>query len=42
MDKQKALIEAAALKAGSEVYFLRSENEITAEMQDAEIIYGFE
>ena len=40
-DKQKAMIEAAALKTGAQVYFLKSENEITAEMQDAEIIYGF-
>ena len=40
-DKQKALIKATADKTGSEVHFLGSENEITADLQDAEIIYGF-
>ena len=40
-DKQKDIIKAAAEKTGSEVYFLVSENEITEDLQDAEIVYGF-
>lgn len=40
-DKQKETIMSAAAKAGAEVYFLQSENEITSDLQDAEIVYGF-
>ena len=40
-DEQKEMIKVAADKTGSEVHFLISENEITEELQDAEIIYGF-
>ena len=40
-DKQKEMIRAAADKTGSEVYFLNSEKEITEDLQDAEIVYGF-
>ena len=40
-DKQKEMIKAVADKTGSEVRFLLSENEITEDLQDAEIVYGF-
>lgn len=40
-DKQKETIMSAAAKAGAEVYFLQSENEINSDLQDAEIVYGF-
>lgn len=40
-EKHKEVIKATAEKVGADVYFLQSENDITDDLMDAEVIYGF-
>lgn len=40
-EKHKEIIKTTAKKVEAEVYFLQSENEITDDLKDAEVIYGF-
>ena len=40
-EEQKNMIISAAEKVGAETYFIKSEKDITDDLRDADIIYGF-